>query len=58
MSKRSWGWLCRHIRLMHEVVPKVVAMAVKMVMTKCRIFCTSSFFMFFMYNVLCIIYEL
>ena len=30
-------FLCRHIAPMHEVVPKVVAMAVKMVMTKCSI---------------------
>ena len=28
----------------HEVVPRVVAMAVSTVMTKCRIFCQSSFF--------------
>ena len=37
MSNVSWGLLCRHIAPMHEVVPKVVAMAVKMVMTKCSI---------------------
>ena len=29
---------------MHEVVPRVVAMAVRMVITKCRIFCQSSLF--------------
>ena len=29
---------------MHEVVPRVVAMAVSIVMAKCRIFCQSSFF--------------
>ena len=29
---------------MHEVVPRVVAIAVRMVMTICRIFCQSSFF--------------
>lgn len=28
---------------MHEVVPRVVAIAVRMVMAKCRIFCQSSF---------------
>ena len=33
------------IRLMHEVVPRVVAIAVRMVMAICRIFCQSSFFM-------------
>ena len=39
--------LYRYISLMHEVVLKVVAMAVKIVMTKCRIFWMSSFFMMF-----------
>ena len=29
---------------MHEVVPRVVAMAVSTVITNCRIFCQSSFF--------------
>jgi hypothetical protein len=28
---------------MHEVVPKVVAIAVRMVMAMCRIFCQISF---------------
>ena len=28
---------------MHEVTPKVVAMAVRIVMAMCRIFCQSSF---------------
>ena len=40
------------IKSMHEVVPKVVAIAVRMVMANWMIFCQSSFlFMFFMYNV-------
>ena len=30
------------IRPMHEVTPKVVAMAVRMVMAMCRIFCQIS----------------
>ena len=34
---------------MHEVVPRVVAMAVSTVITICRIFCQSSFFMFVMF---------
>ena len=34
-----------HISWMQEVVPRVVAIAVSTVMTKCRIFCQSSFFM-------------
>ena len=34
-----------HISRMQEVVPRVVAIAVSTVMTKCRIFCQSSFFM-------------
>lgn len=34
-----------HIQWMHEVVPSVVAIAVRIVMTKCRIFCQSSLFM-------------
>ena len=29
---------------MHEVVPKVVAIAVRIVIAKCSIFCQSSFF--------------
>ena len=33
------------IRPMHEVVPRVVAIAVRMVMAKLMIFCQSSFFM-------------
>ena len=32
------------IRLMHEVVPKVVAIAVRMVMAKWMIFCSSVLF--------------
>ena len=32
------------IRFMHEVVPKVVATAVRIVMTRCRIFWMISFF--------------
>ena len=35
--------LFQFIRPMHEVTPKVVAMAVRMVMAMCRIFCQSSF---------------
>ena len=34
------------IRSMHEVVLRVVAIAVRMVMAKCRIFCSRSFFIF------------
>ena len=34
---------CESRRVMHSVVPSVVAMAVRMVMTVCRIFCQSSF---------------
>ena len=38
--------VCLHrIRSMHEVVPKVVAIAVRMVMANWMIFCQSSFFM-------------
>ena len=45
-------WVCLHrIRSMHEVVPRVVAIAVRMVMANWMIFCQSSFFMFFMYDV-------
>ena len=36
------------IRFMHEVVPKVVATAVRIVMTRCRIFWMISFFMGFL----------
>ena len=32
------------IMLMHEVVPNVVAIAVRMVMAKCSIFCQRSLF--------------
>ena len=42
------------IRPMHEVVPRVVAIAVNIVMAKWMIFCQSSFFMMFdvlIYNV-------
>ena len=35
------------IMSMHEVVPRVVAIAVRMVMAKCRIFCQMSLFMVF-----------
>ena len=35
--------LCRHQSPMHEVVPSVVAMAVRMVMAMCRIFCQMVF---------------
>ena len=33
---------------MHEVTPKVVAMAVRIVMAMCRIFCQSSFLFIFL----------
>ena len=34
-----------HISWMHEVVPRVVAIAVRIVMAKWMIFCQNSFFM-------------
>ena len=37
------GLECHCISWMHEVVPSVVAMAVRMVIMVCRIFCQSSF---------------
>ena len=43
-------WVCLHrIKSMHEVVPRVVAIAVRMVMANWMIFCQSSFL--FMYDV-------
>ena len=46
-SYSVWGsfFLCAYT-FMHEVVPRVVAIAVSTVMTICRIFCQSSLFMF------------
>ena len=61
-SYSRWGsffFVCHN--LMHEVVPSVVAIAVRTVMTKCRIFCQSSFlfmFWFMSYDLWFLIYEL
>ena len=41
-----------HISSMHEVVPRVVAIAVRMVMAKWMIFCQNSFFMMYKFKVM------
>ena len=45
-----YDWNCFYCIIpMHEVVPKVVAIAVRMVMTNWMIFCQSSFFIVMSY---------
>ena len=43
----SRPWPLGYISLMHEVVPSVVAIAVRMVMARWMIFCSNVLFMVF-----------